>query len=97
MGQYASDATAREEYNRLWDAAVDYKRPAPTASEVSLLFLAETPRKPFDPDHASQPYITGNRPIKSGFGFEAFISPGCLGISFPYPHPCVRKRCAVVL
>lgn len=33
MGRYASDSSAREEYNRLWDAAVDYNRPAATASE----------------------------------------------------------------
>jgi hypothetical protein len=37
MGRYASDSSAREEYNRLWDAAVDYNRPAATASEVSDL------------------------------------------------------------
>ena len=35
MKRYASDATTREEYNRLWDGAVDYKRPAATASEVT--------------------------------------------------------------
>lgn len=39
MEQYASDAAFRAEYNKLWDAAVDYKRPAATASEVSFLLF----------------------------------------------------------
>jgi len=35
MARYASDASAREEYNRLWDATVGFKRPAATANEVT--------------------------------------------------------------
>ena len=32
MHQFASNADFRADYNKLWDAAVDYQRPCPSAS-----------------------------------------------------------------
>ena len=47
MGQYEQDSSFRSQYNKLWDASVDYKRPAPSASEVhiSLHILSNLPKK----------------------------------------------------
>lgn len=34
MSQFEQDGNFRSQYNKLWDASVDYKRPAASASEV---------------------------------------------------------------
>ena len=39
--QYEQDSSFRSQYNKLWDASVDYKRPAASASEVHNSLISQ--------------------------------------------------------